>query len=71
MFSVYYLAGYQVYGKIIDRKSGGRISGQISIWYNPSCCCLPPEERLKEFAHCLLSLLMHTLDHHYHRLEEH
>ena len=35
-FYVYYLTGYPVSGKIIGWISGGLISGQISIWYNPS-----------------------------------
>ena len=35
-FYIYYLARYPVSSKIIGRISGGRISGQISIRYNPN-----------------------------------
>ena len=33
--NIYNLTGYPVFEKVIDRISGGWISGQISIRYNP------------------------------------
>ena len=59
-FKIYYLAGYPainlvsgqtrypVSGKIISWISGRRISGQISIWYNPTTSLNQSKTLLKE-----------------------